>query len=111
MPRERRSTTRRSAQKGQVLFSERDSLLYTVPQRKMKVVVVKTMKNTKFVVQVNRGGTRALEYVRRIDRSPIQMTFNRKLALIMGKFIAEDTAKSISNSRCSPELLPVQVRA
>ena len=85
-------------------------MLYTVPQRRMEVVV-KTMKNTKFVVQVNRGGTRAVEYVRRIDRSPIQMTFNRKLALIMGKFTAEDTAKSISNSRCSPELLPVQVRA
>ena len=110
MPRERRSTTWCSAQKGQVLFSERDSVLYTVPQRRMEVVV-KTMKNTKFVVQVNRGGTRALEYVRRIDRSPIQMTFNRKLALMMGKFIAEDTAKSISNSQCSPELLPVQVRA
>jgi len=109
MPRERRSTTWCSAQKGQVLFSERDSVLYTVPQRRMEVVI-KTM-NTKFVVQVNRGGTRALEYVRRIDRSPIQMTFNRKLALMMGKFIAEDTAKSISNSRCSPELLPVQVRA
>ena len=85
-------------------------MLYTVPQRRMEVVV-KTMKNTKFVVQVNRGGTRALEYVQRIDRSPVQMTFNRKLALIMGKFIAEDTAKSISNSRCSPELLPIQVRA
>ena len=29
------------------------------------------MKNTKFIVKVNRGGTRAPEYVQRIDRAPI----------------------------------------
>ena len=34
------------------------------------------MKNTKFVVKVNRGGTRAPEYVQRIDRTPIQTTTN-----------------------------------
>jgi hypothetical protein len=63
------------------------------------------MKNTKFVVKVNRGGTRAPEYVQRIDRTPIQTTANRKLALIMGKFTAEDAVKSIQTSRCSPELV------
>ena len=67
------------------------------------------MKNTKFVVKVNRGGTRAPEYVQRIDRAPIQTTTNRKLALVMGKFTAEDAVKSIQNSRCSPELVSVQV--
>ena len=67
------------------------------------------MKNTKFVVKVNRGPARAPEYVQRIDRTPIQMTANRKLALMMGRFTAEDAVKSIQNSRCSPELLPVQV--
>jgi hypothetical protein len=67
------------------------------------------MKNTKFVVKVNRGGTRALEYVLRIDRTPIQMTTNRKLALMMGRFTAEDAVKSIQNSRCCPELVPVPV--
>jgi hypothetical protein len=41
------------------------------------------MINTKFVVRVNRGGTRAPEYVQRIDRIPVQMTLNRKLALVM----------------------------
>ena len=46
------------------------------------------MKNTKFVVKVDRGGTRGPEYVQRIDRTPIQMTTNRKLALVMGKFTA-----------------------
>jgi hypothetical protein len=67
------------------------------------------MKNTKFVVKLNRGGTHAAEYVKRIDRTPIQTTTNPKLALVMGRFTAEDAVKSIQNSRCSPELVPVQV--
>jgi len=37
------------------------------------------------------------------------MTTNRKLALLMGKFTAEDAIKSLENSRCSPELVSVQV--
>ena len=69
------------------------------------------MKNTKFVVKVNRGGTHVPKYVQRIDRTPIQTTMNRKLALVMGRFTAEDAVKSLQNSRCSPELLPVEVRA
>lgn len=67
------------------------------------------MKNTKFVVKVNLGVTRALEYVKRIDPTPIQMTTNRKLALMMGRLTAEDAVKSIQSSRCCPELVPVQV--
>ena len=69
------------------------------------------MKNTKFVVKVNRGGTRAPEYVQRIDRAPIQTTTNRRLALLMGRFTAEDAVKTMQNSRCTPELVSVQVRA
>jgi hypothetical protein len=69
------------------------------------------MNVTKFVVKVSRGGTRAPEYVERIDRTPVQMTTNRKRALVMGKFTAEDAVKSIQNSRCIPELVPVQVGA
>jgi hypothetical protein len=69
------------------------------------------MKNIKFVVRVNRAGTRATEYVKRIDRIPVQMTTRRALALVMGRFTAEDAVKSIQNSRCSPELLPVRVNA
>jgi len=68
------------------------------------------MRNTKFVVKVNRG-SRVPEYVERIDRAPIQMTTNRKQALLMGKFTAEDAAKSIQNSRCVLELVAVQVPA
>jgi len=69
------------------------------------------MTNIKFVVRVNHGGARAPAYVQRIDRTPVQMTTNRKLALMMGKFTAEDAAKSIENSRCVPELVPVHVNA
>ena len=67
------------------------------------------MKNIKFVVKLNRGGTRTPEYVERIDPTPIRMTTQRKLALMMGRFTAEDAAKSIQNSRRNPELVPVPV--
>ena len=69
------------------------------------------MKNTKFIVKVDRGGIHAPEYVQRIDLTPIQTTPNRKLALVMGRFTAEDAVKSIQNSRCSPELVSVRVSA
>ncbi|MCU1299462.1 MAG: hypothetical protein JWO91_3740 [Acidobacteriaceae bacterium] len=67
------------------------------------------MKNTKFVVKVNRVGTLVPQYVQRINVIPIQTTPNRKLALLMGRFTAEDTVTSIQNSRCTPELISVQV--
>ncbi|MGO9083595.1 MAG: hypothetical protein ACLQBK_00065 [Candidatus Sulfotelmatobacter sp.] len=69
----------------------------------------KIMTNIKFAVRVSRGGTRAPAYVQRIDRDPVQMTTNRKLALMMGRFTAEDAVKSIQNSRYIPELVPVHV--
>ncbi len=66
------------------------------------------MKNIKFLVKVDRGSL-APAFVQRTDRTPVQMTTNRKLALVMGKLTAEDTIKSIQNARCVPELVPVQV--
>ncbi len=68
------------------------------------------MQNIKFVVKVNRGA-RAPEYVQRVDPTPIHMTTNRELALVMGKFTAEDAIKSLQNSHCIPELESVQVSA
>jgi hypothetical protein len=65
--------------------------------------------STKFVVKVNRSGIRTPQYVQRIDRIPLQMTGNRKLALMMGRFTAEDVVKSIRNPHCSPELVSVPV--
>ena len=69
------------------------------------------MKTTKFVVKVIRVGSRVPEYVQRIDRTPIETTKNRKLALIMGRFTAEDAVKSMQDSRCSRELVSVEVHA
>jgi len=69
------------------------------------------MKNIKFVVKVDRGDTLAPAFVQRIDRTPVQMTTNRKLALMMGKLTAEDAIKSIQNSKYVPELVSVQVNA
>jgi len=69
------------------------------------------MKHYKFVVKVNRGPARAPEYVQRIDRTPVQTTTNRKLALVMGRFTAEDAVKSLQNFRRSPELVSVLVSA
>ena len=69
------------------------------------------MTNTKFIVKVDRGGTRAAQYVQRIDRTPIRTTTDRKLALVMGKFEAEDAVKSLQTSHCVPELVSVQVGA
>ena len=68
-------------------------------------------RNTKFIVKVNRSGARALEYVQRIDRTPIQTTTNRKLALVMGRLTAEDAIRSIQSSRCNPELVQVRLSA
>ena len=65
-----------------------------------------TMKNTKFLVKVVRG-TRAPEYVERID--PVQTTLKRNLALAMGKLTAEDVVNSLLNSRCITELVAVQI--
>jgi hypothetical protein len=39
------------------------------------------------------------------------MTIHRNLALVMGRFTAEDVAKSIQNTRRSPELVPVLMNA
>ncbi len=69
------------------------------------------MKNIKFIVKVNRSGTRAPAYVQRVDATPIHMTTNRKLALLMGRFTAEDAAKSLQTSHCIPELVSVLVSA
>ena len=68
------------------------------------------MKKIRFVVKVNRGGTRAPSYVQRVDPAPIRMTTNRKLALLMGRFTAEDAVKSLKTSQCNPEFESVRDR-
>jgi hypothetical protein len=70
-----------------------------------------TMKKIKFVVKLNHSGFRVPEYVQRIDRTPVQMTTNRKRALVMGRLTAEDVVKSIQTFECIPELASVEVSA
>jgi hypothetical protein len=67
------------------------------------------MTNIKFVVRVDRAGSRVPAYVQQIDRTPMQMTTDRKRAQIMGKLTAEDAVKSIQHSGCRSELVPVRV--
>jgi hypothetical protein len=69
------------------------------------------MKNTKFLVKLTRSGMHAPAFVQRLDRTPIQTTTNRKLALLMGRLTAEDAVKSLQTSRCTPELVSVPVSA
>jgi hypothetical protein len=69
------------------------------------------MKIIKFLVKVNRGGSREPQYVQRADSTPIQMTTSRQRALVMGRFTAEDAVKSLQNSRRIPELESVLVTA
>jgi hypothetical protein len=68
------------------------------------------MKNTKFLVKVNRAGTQGPQYVQKIGKS-VATTSDRKHALVMGKFAAEDAISAIQNARCTPELIPVKVSA
>jgi hypothetical protein len=69
------------------------------------------MNTIKFVVKVKRSDFRAPEYVQRIDRTPVQMTTDRKRALVMGRLTAEDLVKSIQSLRYIPELASVVVSA
>ena len=91
-------------------FQEIDRLCWLKSPEKVSAKDM-PMKNIKFMVKVNRNGNRAPAYVQRVDATPIHMTTNRKLALLMGRFTAEDAAKSLQTSHCVPELVPVQVTA
>src|ERR1700681_4413136 len=96
---------------GVLHFKEMNRAASFVPQN-VFTKEIKGMQNIKFVVKVKRGGTRAPAYVQRVDPAPIHMTTDRKLALLMGKYTAEDTAedtiKSLQNSQCIPELESVR---
>ena len=76
-----------------LLFSGLNPNLLSVPRKK-----VGSMKSLTFVVKVNHHDSRGPEYVRRIDRIPVQMTSNRKMALVMGRFTAEDVVQSLHTS-------------
>ena len=69
------------------------------------------MTTIKFVVKVNRSGTRVPAYVHSMTGNSVQMTSNRKQALVMGKFAAEDAISCLKNPRSNPELVMVKITA
>jgi hypothetical protein len=66
------------------------------------------MQYTKFVVKVTRAGVTGDEYVQRIDRKPIQITFERNQALQMGKLTAMEVLDSLQK-KWSPEMIAIHV--
>jgi hypothetical protein len=66
------------------------------------------MKNTKFLVKVNRRAALGPEYIQRIDRKLIKTTLQLNLALVMGKLTALDVVSSLGKSRWNPELVAIK---
>jgi hypothetical protein len=69
-----------------------------------------TTKNTIFMMKVIRG-TRAAEYVQRIDLSPVQTTLKLNEPLVMGKLTGEDLINSLGNSVMGLIVFPQANRA
>jgi hypothetical protein len=65
------------------------------------------MKNTKFLVKVNRRDMLAPEYIQRIDKKLIKTTCQLNHALVMGKLTALDVVNSLGKSRWNPELVAI----
>ncbi len=55
------------------------------------------MTITKFAVKLNRSG-HLTQYIESIEKGKPHTTTNPKLALLMGKFTAEETVKSIGKN-------------
>jgi len=68
------------------------------------------MQNTKFLVKLNRVGAHGPQYLLQMGKS-IKTTSERRLALVMGKYTAQDAIESMQSPRCTVELVPVKVIA
>ena len=68
------------------------------------------MKNTKFLVKLDRVGIRRPQYLLQMGKS-VKTTTERKLALVMGKYTAQDAIDTIQSARCTGELIPIKVPA
>jgi hypothetical protein len=69
------------------------------------------MQNMKFLVRLKRAGASGPQYLLGIGKSSIKTTADRKRALRMGKYTAQDAIDFIQNARCTGELVPVKVTA
>jgi hypothetical protein len=68
------------------------------------------LKNTKFIVKLTRVGAHGSQYLLQMDKS-VKTTSERSLALVMGKYTAQDAIDSIQSARCVGELIPVKIPA
>ena len=69
------------------------------------------MQNTKFLVKLTRIGAHGPQYLLEISKSAIKTTSERKLALRMGKYTAQDAIDCIQSARCVAELVPIKISA
>ena len=69
------------------------------------------MTAVKFVVKLSRKGTLSPQYVRKIGGRSIEMTTDRKLALVMGKFAAQDAITAVQSSHRDAEMITVHIAA
>ena len=68
------------------------------------------MKNTKFIVKLTRVGAHGPQYVLQMGK-PVKTTSERNLALVMGKYTAQDAIDSIQSARCIGELIAIKIPA
>lgn len=68
------------------------------------------MKNTKFIVKLTRVGAHGPQYLVQIGKS-VKTTSERSLALVMGKYTAQDAIDSIESARCTGELIAIKIPA
>lgn len=68
------------------------------------------MKNTKFIVKLTRVGAHSPQYLVQMGKS-VKTTSERSLALVMGKYTAQDAIDSIQSARCIAELIPIKIPA
>ena len=66
------------------------------------------MTNTKFIVKLNRVGARGPQYLVQMGKT-VKTTSERRLALAMGKYTAQDAIDSIQSARCTAELIPIKI--
>jgi len=66
------------------------------------------MTGTKFIVKLNRVGAHGPQYVIEMGSS-IKTTSERRLALAMGKYTAQDAIDSMLSARCTGELIPIKI--
>jgi hypothetical protein len=68
------------------------------------------MKNTKFLVILNRVGSRRPQYLLEMGKR-VKTTSERRLALLMGKLTAQDAIDGIQSAHCTAKLVPIETAA